>query len=69
MRLPLGREPFGSETCRRAQVEPLKAELLEAELLRRPAVGFAECQTPRNDVLIIAFLLVISIREVLHVRC
>jgi hypothetical protein len=34
MRLPLGREPLGLETCRRAQVESLGAERLEAEWLR-----------------------------------
>jgi hypothetical protein len=34
MRLPLGHEPLGLETCRRAQVESLGAERLEAEWLR-----------------------------------
>jgi hypothetical protein len=40
-RLPLGREQFGPEACRRVQVEPLIPEGLEAERI------FALHLTPR----------------------
>ena len=59
LRVPQGKLPMGSAAI----------SFFTMRLLHRPAVGFAECQTPRNDVLIIAFLLVTFIREVLHVRC
>jgi len=48
MRLPLGREQFGLE---------LTAERLEAERLRRPGLSLPESRTPRNDILVIAFVL------------